>query len=607
MNAFTKSFLVTSLMAILAACGGGGGGNAAPAPPTPPPPPPPPTGASSVTVDADIKQLIFSWTAVTGSTHYKLLENPDGSSGFTQVGADIPAGTLTLSLPIAVHFHDFGRALYIVQACDASGCTDSSEVSAMNVMLSAIGYFKASNTRERAFFGYSVSLSADGETLVVGGRDAMGMFSGAVYVFRLDGSTWLQQANINGPGWFGETVSLSADGNAFATGARFEESGASGINGDQSDTSMPGSGAAYVYRFDGTDWFQQAYVKASNTDGADGFGAAVSLSADGNTLAVGAANEESAATGINGDQSDNLASQSGAAYVFRFDGTDWSQQAYVKASNAEEGDGFGNVISLSGDGDTMVVGAIGEDSIATGINGDENDNSVRGPGELSAGAIYVFRFDGTNWSQEAYVKASNTAMLDGDVADEFGHSVALSADGNSMAVGAIHEDSNATGVNGSQDNNSVGNSGAAYVFYFDGVDWAQQAYVKASNSGVGDEFGYALALSADGSTLAVGSSLESSIATGVGGDQNDISVFGAGATYVYRFDGTDWTQKAYVKASNTKVLAYGHLLKFGVAVSLNADGSTMAVGAIGDDSNATGINGNQSDESARASGAVYVY
>ena len=107
MNAFTKSFLVTSLMAILAACGGGGGGNAAPAPPTPPPPPPPPTGASSVTVDADIKQLIFSWTAVTGSTHYNLLENPDGSSGFTQVGADIPAGTLTLSLPIAVHFHDF--------------------------------------------------------------------------------------------------------------------------------------------------------------------------------------------------------------------------------------------------------------------------------------------------------------------------------------------------------------------------------------------------------------------------------------------------------------------------------------------------------------------
>ena len=552
--------------------------------------------------------MIFSWTEVTGSTHYKLLENPDGSSGFTQVGADIPAGTLSQSLPIAVHFHDFGRALYIVQACDASGCTDSSEVNAMNVMLSAIGYFKASNTRERAFFGYSVSLSADGNTMAVGARDAGGLSSGTVYVFRHDGATWSQQASFSGPIWFGATVSLSADGNTLATGAALEDSGATGINGDQSDKSMPGSGAAYVYRFDGTDWFQQAYVKASNTDGGNRFGIAVSLSADGNTLAVGADGEESTASGINGDQSNNTANQSGAAYIFRFDGGDWSQQAYIKASNSEADDRFGNPTVLSGDGETMVVGAIGEDSIATGINGDQADNSVGGVG-LSAGAMYVFRFDGTDWFQQAYVKASNTDPADaGDNADKFGSSAALSADGNTLAVGAIGEDSNATGVGGNQNDNSVGNTGAAYVFHFDGTDWAQQAYVKASNTGVGDEFAYALALSADGSTLAAGAILEDSIATGVGGDQNDgTAILNAGATYVYRLDGTDWAQQAYVKASNTRDLPFGHILTFGGAVSLNADGSSMAVGAIGDDSNATGINGNQTDESARASGAVYVY
>ena len=561
-----------------------------------------------MTVDADIKQLKFSWTEVTGSTHYKLLENPDGSSGFTQVGADIPAGMLTLSLPIAVHFYDFGRALYIVQACDASGCTNSSEVNAMNVMLSAIGYFKASNTSERAFFGSSVSLSADGNTMAVGARDAGGLSSGSVYVFRHDGTTWYQQADFTGPARFGATVSLSADGDTLATGAAFEESGATGINGDQSDNSMPGSGAAYVYRFDGTDWFQQAYVKASNTDGADNFGIAVFLSADGNTLAVGAHGEESIATGINGDQTNNTADQSGAAYVFRFDGVGWAQQAYIKASNSEADDRFGNPIVLSGDGDTMVVGAIGEDSIATGISGDQADNSVGAVG-LSAGAMFVFRFDGTGWYQEAYVKASNTDPADaGDNADKFGSSAALSADGNTLAVGAIGEDSNATGVGGNQNDNSVGNTGAAYVFHFDGTDWAQQAYVKASNTGVGDEFGSALALSADGSTLAAGARFEDSLATGVGGDQNDGNgISNAGATYVYRFDGTDWTQKAYVKASNTKALAFGHLLTFGGAVSLNADGNSMAVGAIGDDSNATGINGDQSDESSRASGAVYVY
>ncbi len=604
MKRLAKFLCVLSLTAIGAACGGGGGGSAGSPPLPPPPPPPPPTGASSVTVDADIKQLIFSWTEVTGSTHYKLLENPDGSSGFTQVGADIPAGTLTQSLSIAVHFHDFGRALYIVQACDASGCTDSSEVNAMNLMLSTIGYFKASNTRERAFFGYSVSLSADGNTMAVGARDAGGLSSGAVYVFRHDGASWFQQASFSGPIWFGATVSLSADGNTLATGAALEESGATGINGDQSDKSMPGSGAAYVYRFDGTDWFQQAYVKASNTDGGNRFGTAVFLSADGNTLAVGADGEESTATGINGDQTNNTASQSGAAYVFRFDGVDWSQQAYVKASNSEANDRFGYTIALGGDGNTMVVGAIGEDSIATGINGDQADNSVGG----RAGAMYVFRFDGTGWFQQAYVKASNTEAADaGGNADQFGSSVALSADGNTLVVGAIGEDSNATGVGGNQNDNSVGNSGAAYVFHFDGAGWAQQAYVKASNIDGRDKFGEAVSLSADGNTLAVGAGFEASNATGVSGDQNDDSVNGAGATYVFRFDGTDWAQKAYVKASNTRVLSFGHLLNFGGAVSLNADGGSMAVGAIGDDSNATGINGNQGDESARASGAVYVY
>ncbi len=83
---------------ILAACGGGGGSPAAVDQPPPTAP-----AAPSVTVDVGIKQLIFSWTEVSGATHYKLLENPDGQSGFTQVGADILAGTLSVNLEIAVH------------------------------------------------------------------------------------------------------------------------------------------------------------------------------------------------------------------------------------------------------------------------------------------------------------------------------------------------------------------------------------------------------------------------------------------------------------------------------------------------------------------------
>src|SRR5262249_56039698 len=87
--------------------------------------------------------------------------------------------------------------------------------------------------------------------------------------------------------------------------------------------------------------------------------------------------EDSAATGINGDQGDNSMANSGAVYVFSRSGTTWSQQAYIKASNtgeADDGDQFGYSISLSGDGNQLIVGAIGEDSAATGTNGHHQDN-----------------------------------------------------------------------------------------------------------------------------------------------------------------------------------------------------------------------------------------
>lgn len=628
MSAIARISSIISLSVMLVSCGGGGGGSAAPSPPPQPPAPPPPpaAGAPTATVDVGIKQLVFSWTEVTGSTHYKLLENADGNSGFTQVGADIAAGTLTVRLPISVHFQDFARALYIVQACDAAGCTDSSEVNAMSGMLSAIGYFKASNPDEFDHFGSAISLSADGRTLAVGTtseesnatgingnqNDNSQFAAGAVYVFRFDGMGWAQQAYVKASntafgGWFGKDVSLSEDGNTLAVGAPFEVSGATGINGDQNNDLARGSGAAYLFRYDGTNWMQEAYIKASNPDEFDNFGSAISLSADGNTLAVGADGEGSNATGVNADQSDNSASQAGAAYIFRFDGADWSQQSYIKASNTDADDRFGGVVMLGADGNTLAVAAIGEDSVATGVNGDESDNSVGAIG-LSAGAMYVFRFNGTDWSQQAYIKASNTDLADaGGNADKFGFSAALSADGNTLAVGAIGEDSSASGLGGNQGDNSVGNSGAAYVFHFDSSDWTQQAYVKASNTGVGDEFGYAMSLSADGNTLAVGAIGEDSIATGVGGNQSDDTEIFAGAAYVFRLNGADWVQRAYVKASNTRETPFGHTAVFGEAVSLDADGNTLAVGATGEDSNATGVGGDQNNESTRASGAAYMY
>ena len=196
----------------------------------------------------------------------------------------------------------------------------------------------------------------------------------------------------------------------------------------------------------------------------------------------------------------------------------FAQQAYLKASNTGVGDQFGFSVVL--DGDTLAVGARGEGSAATGVGGDQANNSAGG-----SGAVYLFTRTGGSWSQQAYVKASNTGIF-----DFFGTSVALSGD--TLAVGAWGEGSAATGINGNQADNSAVNSGAVYLFTRTGGIWSQQAYVKASNTETFDLFGFSVAL--DGDSLAVGAGSESSAATGVGGDQANNSAFGSGAVYVYR-------------------------------------------------------------------------
>jgi hypothetical protein len=366
----------------------------------------------------------------------------------------------------------------------------------------------------------------------------------------------------------------------------------------------------YVFTRTSGSWSQQAYIKASNNASglpllpADQFGGAVALSADGNTLVVGARFEDSNATGVNGDQTNNLASASGAVYVFTRSGAAWSQQAYVKASNTSAQDHFGTAVALSADGNILAVGAPEEDSAAIGIGGDQTSNGAAG-----SGAVYVFVRNGGTWTQQAYVKASNTGPNDG-----FGTDVAISGDGQTVAVGAGGEGSSATGINGDQTNNTAIGSGAVYVFVQNAGTWTQQAYVKASNTEADDRFASFISLSADGNLLAVSASEEDSAATGINGNQeNSSNGIQSGAAYVFRRNGTTWAQQAYVKASNTdNVDVFGirspdTISSGGKGVALASDGKTLVVGATGEASRATGVNGNQLDEGAPGSGAVYVF
>jgi hypothetical protein len=344
-----------------------------------------------------------------------------------------------------------------------------------------------------AQFGFAVSIA--GDTIVVG-EPVVG--AGAAHVFVRSGTTWSFQATLLAsnpdPGdRFGTSVGIAGD--RVVVGAPFEDSNATTIDGNQASNAAPDAGAAYAFERVITTWSQTAYLKASNAESpsglGDGFGSAVAIS--GSTVAVSAPFEDSAANGVGGSQASNAANDAGAVYVFFHDGASWSQQAYVKASASEADDWFGKSVAVHGDtlaagatrddvggatdtgsatvyvrsgvvwshqadllatnrgafdelgesiaisDDHVVVGSHREDGSSPGVDGPDNN------GAADAGAAYLFRRVGTSWSQQAYIKASNPAIL-----DRFGFGVAVDAD--TIAVGAHGE------------NTGGADAGAAYVF-----------------------------------------------------------------------------------------------------------------------------------------------
>jgi hypothetical protein len=416
-------------------------------------------------------------------------------------------------------------------------------------------YLKASNPGINDQFGHLVALSADGNILAVSapfedsrstgvdGDQADNSLeqSGAIYVFARRGAVWFQQAYLkaSNPGeaedgdQFGFSLALSDDGTTLAAGAISEDSADARINGNQADNTANNAGAVYVFARTGSRWSQQAYVKSSSPNGADAndlFGYSVSLSADGNTLAVGAYDEAGSSNIINGPE-DNNAPGTGAVFVFTRSGASWSRQAYLKASTQDRADSLGAWVAISDDGNTVAAGAPDEDSLTTGINTVETGHSGRigTLDDISVGAAYVFIRSGTKWFQQASFKASNSG-----IEDWFGVRLALSGDGNTLAVSAPNEDGAAKGINGRQDDNSAGEAGALYLFTRAGATWTFQSYVKGSNTEAFDEFSSGVALSRNGA-LAVGARSEDGGARGANGNGNDNSVTGSGAVYLFGF------------------------------------------------------------------------
>ncbi len=372
-------------------------------------------------------------------------------------------------------------------------------------------YLKASNPDELDQFGTSVAIH--GDTLVVGApgessgdaanpQDDGTIDSGAAYVFRRSDTGWqeeayLKAANLGASDFFGTSVAI--DGDTVAVGAIGESSSSAAL---PADNSARNSGAVYTFQRTDTTWQQQAFLKAAILDSGDAFG--TSLSLHGDTLAIGAPNEDSANVE---DPASDAALSSGAVYIFQRTGTTWAEDAYLKASNLAASDAFGSSVALH-DG-FLAVGAPGEDS-RDANNGSDNTAS-------NSGAVYVFQRAAATWAQKSYLKASNL-----DEEDAFGTSVAIN--GPILAVGAPGEDS---GDPRNPDNDTTSGSGAVYVYLADGATWLQQAYLKTEVIDASDAFGASAAVSEG--VLAAGATGESS---GVKVSPHDNSAQSSGAVYL---------------------------------------------------------------------------
>jgi hypothetical protein len=280
--------------------------------------------------------------------------------------------------------------------------------------------------------------------------------------------------------------------------------------------------------------------------GGDLFGFSVALTFDGNMLAAGSFNDRGSGRTVNAPFDTN-AQGSGAVYIFTRQDGKWIQQSYLKGSRSEPSDGFSYALGISDDGTTLAVGAGDESCLTPGLDppGCDNDAPPRRSANIWVGAAYVFVRNGSTWTEQAFIKANNARPF-----TSYGIKLALSRDGNTLAVSSPLEDSAGRGVrppliqpflliehltDWREGRGQAEESGAVYFYTRKGTEWTQGAYVKAENTDPGDEFGSALALSGDGRMLVVGAHQEDSAARGINGNQADNTADDSGAAYVFEY------------------------------------------------------------------------
>jgi hypothetical protein len=369
--------------------------------------------------------------------------------------------------------------------------------------------------------GWSVAMSADGNTAVFGAPYFTSggiLFRGCVRVWTRSGLTWSLQQQLTQPtsaaqNQFGHSVSLSSDGNTLAVGSRY-------TNGAR--------GSVTIFSRSGSTWTTQATVVGAVTVSGDEFGTSVSLSGNGNKLAVGA------------PESSYLSTGEGIVVMYSRTGSTWSEignifPSYVGLPGSTIVKKFGYSVSISGDGNTLAIGA---------------PTSRFAPSTASQGTCHTYNISSGFVNQS---NLTNTAYSTGS--DYFGWSVSANYDGTRVAVGA------------QADSGALTASGSCAIIVKSGSTWSIEAYLTHSAATTSANFGWSVSLNNSGNILAVGS-LDW---TGPAGAEQ-------GATTIFTRSNSSWLENQTL----TKGAAAAND-NFGYAVALSGSGDSLIVGTTFDD------------------------
>ncbi|MGR6874805.1 FG-GAP repeat protein [Pseudomonas sp. HK3] len=529
-----------------------------------------------------IKKFIFEWLDAPDATYYNILEQV-GDENYTTLSSNIEKGinTYTVNVSLASKVD----AKYILQSCNPIGCTDDTTLYAGN-MLGAIGYIKTTESKERQLLGKAISLNSDATVLAIGAPGSPYFtideanireewIPGSVYLFRKIDGTWLQEQKLQAPepennDGFGNSVSLSSDGNTLAIGSYKENSSSLGINSIANNDKIL-TGAVYVYKNRNSTWQQDAYIKPSYSYKFQLFGTSSKLSADGNTLVVGAPGSE---LNFSGPLSNPLE----AVYIFKKKNDAWYQQDYINEYSIGENINFGESVEINHDGTEIFVGAPYSDH----ISGD--DTVIKNTGLAFS---YTLNADDQWEKVQTFSPTSFTRNF------ALGMSISLSGNNEKLALGSY---------------SSYDNKGEVSLYSNINNQWEFNASIKPSNPNNYNtlKFSQDMALNFDGTLLAIGAPSQRGPLQGVNlpTDDSASKVF-AGAAYIYKLQEGLWEESAYLKSANPD-----NSFKFGTAIDISMDGKTIAIGDPTDNSSLTGISpnlDNPDEDTVQASGSVSIF